>query len=105
MTKRFTPKASTYTETLFATQQEISKLKKKLAALEATERSLQTWLLPFYEEGVTEVDVGTKTLNVQFSTSERTYLDQQKAKALLAKAGKKIPMFTSTITSFKVKKG
>ncbi len=105
MTKRFTPKASTYTEALFTAQREIAKLKKQLTALEAKERSLKTWLLPFYEEGHTEVDLGTKSVVVEFSTSERSYLDQDKAKALLVKAGKKIPMFTSTVTSFKVKKG
>jgi hypothetical protein len=102
MTKRFTPKASTYTDALFTTQQEIRKLRNKLVALEATERALTTWLLPFYEEGKTEVDTGSKSLLVKFTTSERTYLDQTKAQAIIVRAGKKVPTFTSTITSFKV---
>ena len=104
MTKRFTPKASTYTERLSKVQAEMLIMKKKLSALQEEERSLQAFLIPFYDQGQTEVEVGSQTLTVQYSESERTYLDQQKARNLIAKLGRKAPEFTSTVVTFKVSK-
>lgn len=103
MTKRFSPKASDYTLALAANQKKIAYLKKQLRDAEALEVSLKAYLMPFYDEGHTTVTSGNKTLDVSFSTSERTYLDQEKARALITKLGKKVPEFVSTITLFKIK--
>jgi hypothetical protein len=105
MTKRFTPKASDFTSLLADTQKDISRLKAQLAELEAKERNLKGYLSKFFDQGVTEVDYGDKTLIVTYTESERNYLDQQKAKVLLARAGMKVPTFTSKVLTFKVKKG
>lgn len=103
MTKRFTPKASDYTKRMADVQKEMASLRAKLNILEAEERSLKSYLADFFDEGNTEVLYGNKTLLVSYSESTRTYLDQDKAKALLVAAGKKVPQTQTTIVSFKVK--
>lgn len=103
MAKRFSPKAGHYTALLSEVQAEMASLRKKMAALEARERSLKAFLLPFYEEGAFEVTAEGKTLSVSYTVTERSYLDQTKAKALIAKSGKQIPMFTTDVVTFKVK--
>jgi hypothetical protein len=104
MTKRFTPKASTYTVQLASVQAKLALLKAQVQALEAEQSSLVEYLTDFYEEGHTSVESSGRSYLVKFSTSEREYLDQKKAMAIIAKAGKKVPKFTSTLTSFKVVK-
>ena len=103
MTKRFSPKASDYTVAFAANQKKIAYLKKQLRDAEALEVSLKAYLMPFYDEGHTTVTAGTKTLDVSYSTSERFYLDQDKARAIITKLGKKVPEFSTTITLFKIK--
>lgn len=102
MTKRFTPKASTYTERLAEIQDKQSKLRAQLTALDAEEQGLKAFLMPFYNEGKTEVSVLDGTLLVNFSSTDREYLNQRKVTALLAKLGKKVPTFTTQVVSFKV---
>ena len=103
MTKRFSPKASDYTVTYAANQKKIAYLKKQLRDAEALEVSLKAYLMPFYDEGHTTVTAGNKTLDVNFSQTERTYLDQDKARAIITKMGKKVPEFEVVITTFKIK--
>lgn len=103
MTKRFSPKASSYTVRLATVQAEMVKIRKQLAILDAEERALKAFLMPFYDEGQTEVDAGTDQLMVNFSTSTRDYLDQEKARVMLARLGKKVPEFSSSVITFKVK--
>ena len=103
MVKRFTPKASDYTKRLADVQAQATKLRKQLSALETEERSLKAFLSDFYEEGNTEVYYGDSTLLVSYSESTRTYLDQDKARDLLIKLGKKVPQTKTTVISFKVR--
>jgi hypothetical protein len=104
MTKRFTPKASDYTARMAVVQKKMARLKKELSVLEAEERSLKAYLPSYYDEGHTLVELADGTqLDVNYSTSERTYLDQDKAVALLDRLGKKVPRFNVTIETFKVR--
>jgi hypothetical protein len=103
MTKRFTPKASDFTQRMADLQARKAKLVKELRELEKEENALKSFLLPFYDEGKTEVDTGETTLTVNFSVQPRTYLDQDKAIAILNKMGKKVPYFQVDIINFKVK--
>lgn len=103
MTKRFTPKASDYTQRLADLQVKKAKLMKELRALEADETALKAYLMPFYDEGVTEVDTGSTDLRVNYAVVPRQYLDQDKAISLLTRAGKKIPYFTVDVVTFRVK--
>lgn len=102
MTKRFTPKASDYTVRMADVQARKAKLQKALRELEAEENALKAFLLPFYDEGVCNVDAG-RLLEVNYSSSERTYLNQDRAIEMLVRAGKKVPYFTTNVVSFKVK--
>ena len=104
MTKRFTPKASTYTEQLAGVQAKQAKLRKQLAALDAEEQSLKAFLIPFYDEGKTEVSTLSGDLLVNFTSNDREYLNQEKARLLLTKLGKKVPTFTTQVVTFSVKK-
>jgi hypothetical protein len=103
MTKRFTPKASNYTERMAEVQAKKAKLQRQLRALEAEEVALKAFLMPFYNTGDTEVDTGTTTLTVSYSEVPRTLLDQDRAIAIITKLGKKVPYFTVPVVSFKVK--
>lgn len=103
MTKRFTPKASDFTLRMAELQARKAKLARQLRELEAEETALKAFLMPYYDEGQTQVDTGTKQVTVSFSTTPRSYLDQDKAIALLNRAGKKVPYFTVDVTTFKVK--
>ena len=103
MTKRFTPRASEYTERLAKVQQQISVLKKKLAPLEQEERDLKVFLIPFYDLGQTAVESGNKEFTVTYSESVRLYMDQEKVTKMLVAAGRKVPQYDVTIQSFKVK--
>ena len=103
MTKRFSPKASDYTVRMAEVQARKAKLQRQVRELEAEEVALKAYLLAFYDVGDTTVDTGNKDLTVSYNETERTYLNQEKAIALLAKAGKKVPYFTTTVTTFKVK--
>jgi hypothetical protein len=102
MTKRFTPKASDYTLRMADVQAKLSKLKQQVQALEEEERALKAYLIDFYDQGETEVDAGKAQLVVKYSESDRIYLDQEKAKAMLLAQGKKIPQFASIVVTFKV---
>jgi hypothetical protein len=103
-TKRFSPKAGHYTALLSEVQAEMADLRKQLAALELRERSLKGFLLPFYEEGKFEVTAEGAEFLVSYSSTPRSYLDQDKAKALLAKLGKKVPTFSTDVVTFRVTK-
>lgn len=103
MTKRFSPKASDYTVRMAEVQARKAKLQRQVRELEAEEVALKAYLLAFYDVGDTVVDTGNGDLNVTYTESERTYLNQDKAIALLTRAGKKVPYFTTTVTTFKVK--
>jgi hypothetical protein len=103
MTKRFSPKASDYTVAYAANQKKIAHLKKQLREAEALEVSLKAYLMPFYGEGHTTVTAGAKTLDVLYATTERTYLNQDRARAMLAKLGKQAPEFEVTVTTFKIR--
>lgn len=103
MTKRFTPKTSDYTARMAEVQAKISKLKKLLAPLEAEEVSLKAFLMPYFNVGNTDVETADGTLHVCYSEQERIYLDQIKARALLARLGKKPPEFKAQIVTFKIK--
>lgn len=104
MTKRFTPKASTYTERLAEVQAKQAKLRKQMAVLDAEEQSLKAFLMPFYDEGKTEVSTLNGDLMVNFTSNDREYLNQEKARLLLTKLGKKVPTFTTQVVTFNVKK-
>lgn len=102
-TRRFTAKASTFTERLSVVQAEQAKLRAKMAALDAEERSLKAFLVDFYDEGKTEVSLSNnKTLTVSVSTTERNIMDQDRVRSLLARLGKKVPSNTIEIVSFRV---
>lgn len=103
MTKRFTPKASDYTQRLADLQADKAALVKRLRQIEAEEVALKAFLMPFYNEGLTDVEYGDHSLRLNYTTQQREYLDQDKAIALLTKAGKKVPYFTTNVTTFKVK--
>ncbi len=103
MTKRFTPKASTYTERLAEVQAKQAKLRKQMAELDAEEQSLKAFLMPFYDEGKTEVTTLSGGLLVNFNTHTREYMNQSKAALMLGKLGKKVPTFTSEVITFQVK--
>lgn len=104
MTKRFSPKAGDYTARLADLQLKKQELRDQLKQLEAEEASLEKYLLPFYDQGKTLVEtVNGEELTVSYSTSERQYLDQEKAIALLTRAGKRVPYFKRSFVSFKVK--
>lgn len=103
MTKRFTPKASDYTQRMADLQARKAKLVKELRVLEKEENALKAFLIPFYDEGRTDVDSGTTHLEVQYSVQPRSYLDQDKAVAMLNRLGKKVPYFQVNIINFKVK--
>lgn len=105
MTKRFTPKASTFTETLAEVQAQQRRLRAKLAALDERERSLKAFLMPFYETGKTEVRTLSNELTVSYTVNERVILNQEQAKAMLIKLGKKVPTTTVDIVTFSVKTG
>ena len=104
MTKRFTPKASDYTQRMADLQEKKAKLAKELRELDAEEAALKAFLLPFYDEGQTAVETADGTeLKVTYSSFDREYLDQDKAIAIIVKAGKKVPYNTVHFESFKVK--
>jgi len=103
MTKRFTPKASDYTAKLADVQARALTLRKELAVLDAEERALKAFLMPFYDQGACEVERADGNLMVNYSVVERVYLDQEKARALLAKLGKKAPEFPVDVVTFRVK--
>lgn len=103
MTKRFSPKASDYTVRLATVQANMVAARRKLAELETEERALKAFLLPFYDEGVTTVEAGNRNLTVNFGTTFRSYMDQEKARLLIAKLGKKVPEFSVDIITFKAK--
>ncbi len=103
MTKRFTPRASDYTARLAQVQAETASLHRKLANLDAEERALKAFLLPFYDDGITEVSREQGDLKVSLSVTQREYLDQNKARAIITRLGKKVPTFVVDVTSFKVK--
>lgn len=104
MTKRFTVKASDYTERLADLQARKRELRTQLQTLVEEETQLIAFLTSFYDQGSTEVELASgKTLNVNYSVTERQYLDHEKAIALLTRAGKKVPYFTSEVLSFRVK--
>lgn len=103
MTKRFTPKASDYTVRMAAVQAKKAKLMKELRALEAEETALKAFLLPFYDEGKTVVDTGSKDLEVIYTVAQRQYLNQERAVEIILNMGKKVPYFTTDVTTFKVK--
>jgi predicted nuclease with TOPRIM domain len=102
MSKRFTPKAATYTARLAEIQNQVRDLRAELGPLEEEERALKAHLMDFYEEGKTEVEVGRKTLIVDFSITHRKVLNQAKAKILIANLGKKVPFTSTDVVSFKV---
>jgi len=104
MVKRFTPKASDYTDRLASVQAHIRALRKEIALLEAEEAAIKAYVMPFYALGATEVTLANESkLMVNYGVTPRTYLDQEKARLLLAKAGKKAPEFSVDITTFSVK--
>jgi len=103
MTKRFTPKASDYTLRMADVQAQIAKLKNQLDFLTAEETSLKGYLMQYFDQGATEVDFGNKKVTVNFASTSRTYLNQEKAKAMLAKLGKRIPQFETEVITFKAK--
>lgn len=104
MTKRFSPKAGHYTALLAEVQRDIAKLKRNLAEMEARERSIKAFLVPFYEEGKFEVTADGKEFQVNFSQSTRSYLNQDRAKDMIINMGKKVPMFETNVVTFKVKR-
>lgn len=103
MIKRFTPKASDYTMRMAVVQAQMVKLKKQMDVLAAEEASLKGYLMNYFDQGTTEVDFGNKTVEVSFGSTTRTYLNQEKAKVLLEKAGKRIPTFEAEVVTFKCK--
>lgn len=104
MTKRFSIRASDLTVRLSDIQARKEALRRELANLEVEEDSLQTFLRPYYDQGLTEVSVGNATFLVKISESERTYLNQKKAYAMIASMGKKAPTFKSVVKTFSVTK-
>jgi hypothetical protein len=103
MTKRFTAKASTWTERLGVVQQSQAKLRAQLAELDAEERSLKSFLFNFYDEGKTEVALSNKTLEVSVSCTERLIMNQDKVRTFYAKMGVKVPVSKVDVVSFRVK--
>lgn len=103
MTKRFTPKASDYTQRMADLQRKKAKLVRELRALDAEETALKAFLIPFYEEGQTEVETADGELMVTYATTTRQYLDHDKAISIIVRAGKKVPYNPVDIVTFKVK--
>lgn len=103
MTKRFTPLASDYTVRMADLQAKKAKLVRELRVLDAEEVALKAFLMPFYNKGETVVDAGNKDFLVNYSETDREYLHQEKAIAIIVKAGKKVPYFKTPVVTFKVK--
>ncbi len=103
MTKRFTPKASRYVTDLAAVQAEMASLRKQLRELEAKEASYKAYLFPFFEQGVYTVTDASGEFEVAYSTTERTVLNQDKARALIARLGKRVPETIIPVVSLKAK--
>lgn len=103
MTKKFTLKASDATMRMAELQARKARLQRKLKELSSEEVALKAYLMPYYDAGETEVEVGGKVLRVNFATQERQYLDQQKVIALIKRMGKEVPTFTTEVVTFKVK--
>lgn len=103
MTKRFTPKASDYTQRMADVQKKKAALVKQLRELKAEETALKAFLIPFYDEGKTEVETADGELLVSYASFVREYLDHDKAIAIITKAGKKVPYNVVTVETFKVK--
>lgn len=102
MSKRFTPKAATYTSRLAMIQDKIRALRAEIAPLEEEEKALKAFLMPFYDEGKTEVESGKNNFIVDFSITHRRVLNQQRAKIMLDHLGKKVPFTKIDVISFKV---
>ena len=103
MTKRFTPKASEYTVQLAAVQARLTRMRRKVAEVEAEERALVSYLTPFYNKGKVEVDAAGKIIIVSYSVFDKVYMDQERARALLLRAGKKVPQYVVHINTLKAK--
>jgi hypothetical protein len=85
-------------------QAEALKLRKRLAVLESEERSLKAYLPGYYDTGTTEVTLANgKVLEVDYSVTERVILNQDKARAMLTRLGKRVPESLINVVSFKVK--
>ena len=105
MVKRFTYKASDATQKVFSIQTRLARARALVARLEAEERGYKAFLLDYYDPGKTLVEFPeNRTLEVLLSEFEMEVLDQEKAKRLILRAGKRIPYMRVSVTKLKVSK-
>jgi len=105
MGKRFTYKAATATQELERLQRRLQRARSLVNRLEADERNFKGFLVDFYTPGKTWVEYPDgPPLQVMLSTFDQMHLNQEKAKAIIVKAGKQVPYLRSVVTKLKVTK-
>lgn len=105
MAKKFTYKASEATLKLFSVQTRLHKARALVTRLEVEERGFKAFLLDYYDLGRTPVEYQSgSTLEVLLSEFEMEMLDQEKAKRIILRAGKRIPYVRATVTKLKISK-